>query len=258
MEEYTIKIKQDFDALCSHKDYGGIPEDCKCYQELWPVFSLRRQGKFLLLYEEQDKYFPAPDIARMLKQLSYSSGDFSLEVRRIPIEYKSPALVEILKKSLTDSLQTLVDKRCYGLDLFGVYYGKDRNCMISEDYPCGYVPQENGFSDRELEMIIRIGERVAEEKKLYTGNSTRNPALGQFVLDLYPHLPEEWSDNTRYAFLGHFLCDAGFLNFRGKAWEENFKHKLKEDKARQVRRWVEAYETMLDNNPFLKASLGER
>lgn len=251
-------IKKDFDALCCHKDYGGIPEDSKCYQELWPVFSLRRQGKYLLLYEEQDEYFPAPDIARMLKQLSYSSGDFSLDVKGIPKPYSSPALVEILKKSLTDALQTLVDKRHYGLDYFGVYYGKDRNCMVCEDYPNGYVPQENGFSDFELEMIIRIGERVVEEKKLYAGNSTRNPALGEFVLDLCPYLPQEWSDNNKYAFLGHYLCEAGFLDFRGRAFVENFKGKLKEDKAGIVRKWIRGYKTMLDNNPSLKASLGER
>ena len=245
-------IKKDFDALCNQ--YGGIPEGGKCHRDLWHIFLYRRQGMYLTDFEAE-RVFPAPEIARMLKQLSFSSGAFSLMVGSARKDYFSPELVEVLKKSLEDALQAMVIKYP---EMLNVTYGKDGDRMIGWEYPTGEVPQEDGFSEVELDMIIEMGVFHNDLWKKFAGNaqskgkaSTRNPALGQFVNDLSGLLPEEWNDATKNAFLADYLCLAGFLDFKGKAWVENFKEKLKEDKDRQVRRWIEAYEKVRADNPSI-------
>lgn len=251
-------IQADFDSLC--KNYG-LQVDSECYRELSYIFTSRRQGKYFTTYELNSN-FPALDIARMLKQLSFFRGEVSLVLAGFSQDYHSPFLVEVLKNSLIDALKGIVRKTETDISVF---YGNNRDCLYCLCYPDGYVPQMEGFSEKELDWIIEMGESLNERVKKYAGNTqpkgkapTRNPALGEFVLDFYPILPQEWNDATRNAFLADFLCDAGFLDFKGDAWKQGFKDKLKEDKDRQVRRWVEAYEKMLSDNPSIKESLGDR
>lgn len=252
-------IQADFDSLC--KNYG-LRVDSECYRELSYIFTSRRQGKYFTTYELNSN-FPALDIARMLKLLSFSNGAFSFIIGGNKQEYSNQALVDVLKKSLNDTLQTMVERRD---DYLGVTYGSAGDCLVATCFRKGeYIPQKDGFSNVELDCIIRMGQSLYERVNKYGGNTqpngkapTRNPALGEFVLDFYPILPQEWNDATRNAFLADFLCDAGFLDFKGDAWKQGFKDKLKEDKDRQVRRWVEAYEKMLSDNPSIKESLGDR
>ena len=113
--------------------------------------------------------------------------------------------------------------------------------MIGWDYPKGEAPQEDGFSLVELDMIISMGKWLKDNVKKLSGKSTRNPELGQLVTDLYPNLPEEWTDASRNAFLADFLCGAGFLDFKGASWLDAYKDMGKAEKDRMVRNWLESF-----------------
>lgn len=234
-------IKKDYDALCSQ--YSGIPEDCPSYTYLWSIFLERRQGGHPLDYEV-DITCPALDIATMLKQLSYSPGTFSLIVGSGRKNYSSPVLVELLKESLTGKLLTMVEKQTFDDDChyLSINYGEDGRWGWALDYPDGQLPQEDGLSEVELEMILTIGEQLKDRTKKMGGYSQgRSPVLGQFILDLYPFLPPEWNNATKNAFLADFLCGAGFLDFYGASWLDGFKDKGKGEKDRQVRDWINSY-----------------
>jgi hypothetical protein len=235
-------IKKDYDALCGQ--YSGIPEDSPSYTYLWSIFLARRQGGYPLDYEV-DITCPALDIATMLKQLSYSSGAFSLKVGSGRKDYSSPALVDVLKKSLTDALLDMVEKITLEEDChyMSVNYGKDGSYSVAWDYPAGELPQEDGLSKVELEMILKIGECLKDRTKKFGGRAQgRWPVLGQLVLDLYPFLPPEWNNATKNAFLAEFLYGAGFLDFYGASWLEEFKDKGKGERDKQVRDWIDSYE----------------
>ena len=234
-------IKKDYDALCGQ--YSGIPEDSPSYTYLWSIFLARRQGGHPLDYAV-DITCPALEIATMLKQLSYSSGAFSLKVGSGRKDYSSPALVEVLQKSLTDALLDMVEKITLEEDChyLSVNYGKDGSYSVAWDYPEGQVPQEGGLSEVELGLILNIGEYLKDRTKKLGGYSQgRSPVLGQFILDLYPFLPPEWNNATKNSFLADFLCGAGFLDFYGASWLDGFRDKGKGEKDRQVRDWINSY-----------------
>lgn len=239
-----MSIQEEFEALCGKY---GLPEGEGNYYYLLDTFRRRRARKSFTT-EEILSDFTALELARMLKQLVLCGGGFSLVVGGVKKDYNSPALVEVVKQSLEDALQARVRRGRNHLILSKGYgAGGDEGRAFLIPYPEGHKPQASGFSEEELEAIIRKEEELAEEVEKMKGNKmnyttyTRNPELGRLVSFLYQYLPQEWSDATRNAFLADYLCGAGFLDFKGKAWVESFKEKVKEDRDRQVRRWVEAY-----------------
>jgi len=264
MQELS-SIRKDFDALC---EQYGLPKDEKS-EALFGILLSRDLLVQSIFYDGQSVF----EIARMLKQLSgVGSAGFTLQnvggVTRNT--YSSPELVEVLKKSLVDALQKKVVKHNEtwvnpsSLGFKGV--PKDKMLNLGKAhldiilnlngvevetgiylYPEGVHPSQDSFSEQELDAILGYGKRLADRLEKMKGNkvnfstSTRNPELGKLVLVLSQHLPEDWNDATRNAFLADYLCLAGVLDFKGTDWVENFKGKLKEDKGRQVRRWVESY-----------------
>lgn len=239
------RIRDEFDALC---DSYGLPKGKYGYVSLLTIFANRRNGGF----PTQGEFladFSAMEIARMLKQLSFSNAGFSLVVGVVTKDYNSPTLVEVLKQSLVDALAERVVKVNSNGENYMILYKssgrKKRGFYLS--YPAGCSPQEVGFSENELDAIIDFERGLQDKVKKMQGNvrsnttPTKNPELGELVLSLMQYLPEEWSQATKNAFLADYLCSAGFLDFKGKSWLEGFREKEKSEKDRLVRNWIKSY-----------------
>lgn len=240
------RIRGEFDALCASYN---LPKGGYSYVSLLTIFANRRNGGFYTT-EEILADFSALEIARMLKQLSFSNGDFSLVVGGVTKDYNSPTLVGVLKQSLEDALKSRVEKvNDNGVNYLVLYktFGRGKRRGYYLPYPNGCTPQEGGFSEVELNCIIDFEKGLAVEVEKMQGNvrnnttPTRNPELGGLVLDYKQYLPEEWKGATQNAFLADFLCGAGFLDFKGESWLEGFKEKAKAEKDRLVRNWIASY-----------------
>lgn len=239
------EFESEFDALCLEYD---LPKRGYNYVSLLTIYVNRRKGGYPTL-EEFLADFSALEIARMLKQLSFSNGGFSLVVGGLTKDYNSPTLVGVLKKSLVDALAERVEKENSNGENYMILYKSIgwRKRGFYLPYPQGCTPQEGCFSEKELDAIIDFEKGQQDKVRRMQGNvrnnttPTRNPELGKMVLSLKQYLPEEWNSATQNAFIADFLHLAGFLNFKGKIWLEGFSEKQKEEKDRQVRRWVEAY-----------------
>lgn len=236
-------ILADFEAICG--EYG-LPAEGGNYYFLLDTFTRKRSGMAYTIEEilEDDL---ALELAEMLKQLSSSFGGFSLQTGAKK-DYKNPALVEVLKEALEAALQGRVEKgREHMILSKGYGSGGDQGRAFIIPYPEGSTPQEKGFSKEELEAIITyekeqrgLVEKMKGNVKNYSA-PTRNPELGKLVVFLKQYLPEEWNEATQNSFLADYLCGAGFLDFKGKAWLDGFRDKLKAEKDRQVRDWINSY-----------------
>ena len=245
-------IQADFDALCSQY---GLPVGDSNYFFLLDLFQRRRLG-VSFTDEEILAELSALEIARMLKQLSNSSGAFSLAVgRRKPIIYISPALVGILKQSLEDALEARVEKGKKHLILSKGYgAGGDEGRAFLIEYPEGCTPKAEGFSNRELDAIIAFEEGFEVEVEEMQGNKerweieggSRLPELGklsEWIIDNY--LPKEWQAVDKYNFVADYLFRAGFLDFKGEVWKGGFRDKSRKEKDRMIRNWLMSYHTSL-------------
>ncbi|MBQ6416241.1 MAG: hypothetical protein IJJ65_08335 [Butyrivibrio sp.] len=222
------------------------------YYYLLDLFQRRRQGKSFTT-EEILADFSALEIARMLKQLSFSSGNFSLLVGGVSKDYSSPALVGILKQSLEEALGARVEKGKKHLILSKGYgAGGDEGRAFLIEYPEGCTPKGEGFSNTELDAIIAFEEGLEVEVKKMQGNKerwekeggSRLPELGklsEWIIDNY--LPQEWQAVDKNNFVADYLFQAGFLDFKAEVWKAGFKGKNRQQKDRMVRDWMKAYNT---------------
>lgn len=254
-------IMADFEALCSQY---GLPVEDSNYYFLLDLFQRRRQGKSFTT-EEILADFSALEIARMLKQLSFSGGAFSLIVGAVKQDYSSPILVEVLKQSLVDALQARVKKvgnlkkgeESLGATMIlskGYGAGGDEGRAFLIPYPEGSKPQEKGFSEVELDAIIAFEEGLAAEVEKMQGNkerwekegTSRLPELGklsEWIIDNY--LPKEWQAVEKYNFVADYLFKAGFLDFKGEVWKAGFSGKGRKEVDRMIRNWIQSYHTSL-------------
>ena len=252
-------IQADFEALCGHY---GLPVGDSNYYFLLSLFSRRRKG-ISFTTEEILADFSALDIARMLKQLSFSNGVFSLIVKSIKQDFSNPALVEGLKQFLVDALQARVKKvehlkkgeESLGATMIlskGYGAGGDEGRAFLIPYPEGCTPQEGGFSDVELDCIIDFEGRLAVEVERMRGNkerwepegASRLPELGklaELIEDNY--LPKEWQSVDKHTFVADYLFRGGFLDFKSDLWKAGFKGKGRKEKDRMIRNWIQAYHT---------------
>ncbi|MCR4864881.1 MAG: hypothetical protein K5850_06975 [Bacteroidales bacterium] len=244
-------IQAEFDALCSQY---GFPVGDSNYYFLLDLFRRRKQGKSFT-DEEILADFSALDIARMLKQLSFSSGNFSLLVGGGSKDYSSPALVGILKQSLEEALGARVEKGKKHMILSKGYgAGGDEGRAFLIDYPEGCTPMGEGFSNKELDAIIAFEEGLEVEVKKMQGNKerwekegeSRLPELGklsEWIIDNY--LPKEWQAVDKYNFVADYLFRAGFLDFKGEVWKGGFRDKSRKEKDRMIRNWHLSYHNSL-------------
>lgn len=251
MQEQSGK-QAEFDALCSQY---GLPVGDSNYFFLLDLFQRRRQG-VSFTDEEILSDFTALDIARMLKQLSFSKGYFSLKVvGDREKDYTNPALVGIIKQSLEDALGKRVEKGDNNMLLSkskGYGAGGDQSRGLLIPYPEGYTPQEVGFSDVELQCIIDFEEGLAVEVKKMQGNKerweekgkSRLPELGKLAeWIIINYLPKEWKEVDKHNFVADYLFNAGFLDFKSEIWKAGFRDKKKEQKYKMVLDWIKAYHT---------------
>lgn len=253
-------IKKDFEALCNQ--YGLQVEQNKVLQA---IYEAKQEGLFQMPSFALDN-MPVFDLAKMLKQLYKSAGTFTLKVGGGKEDYSSPILVEVLKQLLNQALkervrkqnETWVDLGVMGYEKFPIGkktnigasmvitlwdWGKQEKIIL---YPEGVIPSQDTFSEWELEAIIDTGKELERVVEKMQGNGsgtyspTRNPELGEMAILLKSHLPEEWNSATQNSFIADFLLGAGFLDFKGDSWLDDFKDKGKAEKDRLVRNWIDS------------------
>lgn len=240
------EFESEFDALCLEYD---LPKRGYNYVSLLTIYVNRRKGGYPTL-EEFLADFSALEIARMLKQLSFSNEGFSLVVGGLTKDYNSPTLVGVLKKSLVDALAERVEKVNSNGEHYMILYKSvgRKKWGFCLPYPAGCSQQKVGFSEGELDALIGFENRQKVEVEKMQGNvrnnttPTRNPELGKLVLSLKQYLPEEWNPATQNAFLADYLFSAGFLGFKGKSWLEGFREKNKAEKSKLVQDWIKSYQ----------------
>jgi len=254
IEIYMQEVREfesEFDALCLEYD---LPKRGYNYVSLLTIYVNRRNGGFPTDVEILSD-FTALDIARMLKQLSFSKGAFSLAVGGLSKDYDNPKLVEVLKKSLADALAERVEKmNSNGVNYMILYKAIGRRRRgFSLPYPAGCSPQEVGFSNEELNAIIdfELGHMAEVEKmkgnkeRWESDGSSRLPELGRLAEMIMEYLPKDWPKVDQLNFVFDFLFKAGFLDFKSEDWKAQFsgivKSRIRKMKDRMVRNWVSSY-----------------
>ena len=247
-------------------------------ERLAVIYDSARQG-YLSPYKVMHDS-PIFEAAKMLGQLSHADNSISLVVKCIEKHYENGALVALLKETLENKILSLTRRgsitgerkvfRCepYLQEKYpSVLEGEDGDIITLEamqiifkdseregvGIPCIihlYGPSDtisDKLSKEELGYIKEFGDFIKDRRKKLDGNKkesgpTRNPELGRLVLSLMRHFPEDWNDATKNEFLAEFLFSAGYLDFKGEAWLENFKEKDKPEKDREVRNWISSYD----------------
>lgn len=246
--QYGKNAWNDFESLC---DNHGLPFN-GYYLALFELFAKNRAGKFYTLWEmiRDDDYDDSVFvIARVLRQLSHCGrGVFSVVVGSEET-YESVAGVEAIKQALTEALQSRVKKEKGNMIVTGIGYNLSvfSPKELPIPYPLNCSPEENGFSNAEIDMIIKAGNKIKARAKKMRGNvvksvHTRNAEIGELVFYLKQWLPEKWIKAKKNAFFVEYLDKAGFLDFKGKDWLKNFRYIMSEkDKNKEIENFVNSY-----------------
>ena len=246
-------FKAEFEAICSRYGYS---EEEKDYGALLDIFIDKRKGNAYTMYESLSN-FSALEMAKMLKQLlGVGNGGFILQnVGGLESNtFTDVSLLEVLKRSLENALLERVKKitdykRVDGTISPSLLVRKDGIIdWLHYEYPEGCSPQDNGFSEVELNMIIEGEEEVKERlKREHRGNKekwedgyTRLPDLGEQALIFIDDLPQEWTTRKKHCFIADYLFFAGFLDFKSEQWKERYNRMGDKEKDRMVRNWIKA------------------
>ncbi len=246
-------FKAEFEAICNRYGYS---EEEKDYEALLDLYIDKRKGNAYTMYESLSN-FSALEMAKMLKQLlGVGKGGFILQnVGGLESNtFTDVSLLWVLKRSLEDALQERVKKitdykRVDGTICPALLVRKDGIIdWLHYEYPEGCSPQDNGFSEVELDMIIEGEEEVKERlKRELMGNKekwedgyTRLPDLGEQALMLLDSLPQEWTTRKKHCFIADYMFNAGFLDFKSEQWKAKFERMQDREKDRMVRNWINA------------------
>lgn len=245
-----LELKKDFEALA--EKYGipktGEQDLTSNYIILQCIYVSRRMGKYKTS-EEIISDFTALDIAKILLQLRYSKGNFSIETRGVSQKYSNKTIVEVMEKSLIDKL--------------GCYVEKGAGCMLLKkgagggftgrgfviEYPVGVESHPAGyFSDEELQLLISYEMEKFNDWKLTQGNKqrwedggkSRLPELGKVASMIDCYLPNDMKIVDKYNFIAEYMMDAGFLEHMSEDWKVLFNMKDKKGKVRVVKDWIKS------------------
>lgn len=247
------EVEKHFSLLCQSYD---LNPEWEHYNRLLGLFSLMRDGH-LNVDEPYLSDSLLLETARMLKQLSYSKGKFSLTVGVMVEQYESSEIVERMRKLLEDILDKKVMKIIYerGEKVMGLCINETveqmhpigRRSYIS--YPEGCEMQEEGFSEKELDMIIHNQEKARYREKLWHGSKEtweegngQIPLLGKYAREIRDLLPSDWKKVKQHNFIANFLYDSGFLYFKSQTWKNSYLKKKPQEVDRMVRDWIKSFE----------------
>lgn len=243
--------KKAYDKLCAEV---GIDKNCYTYAAFLQFLEDRLAGKGFF-DEEIAEDFRILDMARLLQQI-YGSSELQITANDCKETYSNPALVEFISDTLVAELSKRIRKRRLAqwspqgdVDLgyhlvFDKYKGEDGR-VYSIPYPENETPYAEGFSEAEINMIIKDQTILKNTLRKYKGNSigddsfTYNAMLGRICEATTLWLPKEWILDDKYYFLFEIFKIAGLLDFRTPQWRNRARYK--NETARIVRNWINAY-----------------
>ena len=217
----TNSILNDFCDLC--RKYG-IPYDPSEVDRfnwtLFYIFKEKRTGSPWTSLENIGNPSSVADIARLLTQAM--EGDIKVEGSIRTIQYNNPETLGLLKESLVGMLKRRVFR--YGKKLV---LSLNQTAIVVSDNANG---PEDGFTFDELDSIIQAVDGLNQNAKKLQGRKAKNADSFTRTKDISPlakgilDAMVDYDMNTvaRYCFIADFLFDAGFLDFKGDGWKNEY------------------------------------
>jgi hypothetical protein len=218
----TNNILNDFCALC--RNYGLPCDPGEVDRFNWTLFNTfkdKRTGLACTALENIGDPSSVADIARLLAQVM--EGDIKVEGRIRTIPYTNRETLGLLKESLVDILKRRVFR--YGKKLV---LSLNQTAIIVSDNANG---PEDGFTFDELGGIVQAVDGLIKNAKNLQGRKAKNADSFTRTKDISPltknlaDIISEYGLNTvaRHCFVADFLFDAGFLDFKGDEWKNEYK-----------------------------------
>lgn len=238
----TNNILDDFCALC--RKYGLPCDPGEVDRFNWTLFNIfkeKRTGSPWTALENIGDPSSVADIAHLLAQVM--EGDITVQgsIRPMPITYTNPETRRLLKESLVEILKRRVfrygDKLVLALSRTGA--------KIVTDKTSG---PEDGFTFDELDSIIHAVDGLNADAKKLQGRKAKDSDSFTHTKDISPlakdleNIVSEYGLKTmaRYSFVADFLFEAGFLDFKGDEWKEDYIHVWK-DKYKEKYDFIKAF-----------------
>ena len=218
----TNNILNDFCALC--REYGLPCDPGEVDRFNWTLFYIfkeKRTGSSWTALENIGDPSSVADIARLLVKVM--DGGFSVEHGNGVIPFTNRETLGLLKESLVEILKRRVFR--YGKKLF---LSLNQTAIVVSNNANG---PEDGFTFDELDGIIQAVDDLNENAKKLRGRKAKNADSFTRTKDISPlakgilDAMVDYDMNTvaRYCFAADFLFDAGFLDFKGDEWKNEYK-----------------------------------
>ena len=187
---------------------------------LFYIFKEKRTGSPWTALENIGDPSSVADIARLLTQVL--EGNIKVEGRIRTIPYNNPETLGLLKGSLVGLLKQRVFR--YGKKLV---LSLNQTAIVVSDNANG---PEDGFTFDELRSIIQAVEVLNADAQKLQGKKAKNSESRTHTKDISPLAKRildaivDYDMNTvaRYCFVADFLFNAGFLDFKGDGWKNEY------------------------------------
>jgi len=223
-------IIQDFCDLCREYGLPSDPGDVEHFNwTLFFIFKEKRNGTPWMATETIGDLSSVADIARLLTQVM--EGDITVQGRVRPIPYTNQETLRLLKESLVGILKRRVFR--YGNKLV-LSLSQTSATIVSENAN----GPEDGFTFDELDSIIQAVAHLNKTAKKYQGKRTKGADTHTHTKDISPVVKaaldalKDCGLNTmaKYNFVADFLFRAGFLDFKGDTWLDDYRNKCFDNK----------------------------